>query len=97
MIVAVLGLVLFKSPSVVNKNCCSYSDEELCGCCYLTDIDVSKITGRKFAVLVIEFEEGISKKDVIELKKSCKLVLVYINFGYAENWRDYWSEIKNEN
>lgn len=94
-LIAVTGLFLLNfSPQ--NGTTKSYSNEELCGCCYLTDVNASKIIGRKFAVLVLEFEEGLSRKDIMKFKKTCKLILAYINFGYAEEWVHEPTEYEGE-
>ena len=65
-------------------------------CYYLTDINLSKIENRSFAVLVLEFEEGLNAENLKKLKELNGLVLAYINFGYAEAWRDYWPKIRGK-
>ena len=62
-------------------------------CYYLTDVNINKLRGRSFRVLVLEPGEGLSKNDVRYLKESNGAVLAYINLGYAEKWRGYWSGI----
>ncbi len=64
-------------------------------CYYLMNIDLKKLKGRTFEVMIIEFEEGLGESGVEYLKHHCRLLLAYINFGYAEDWRDYWSKIRN--
>ena len=56
-------------------------------CYYLTEVNPENIIGRNFRILVLEFEEGLSSKDVEMLKKQSELVLAYVNFGYAEQRR----------
>ena len=65
-------------------------------CYYLTDINLSKIENRSFAVLVLEFKEGLNAENLMKLKELNGLVLAYINFGYAEAWRDYWPKIRGK-
>jgi len=65
-------------------------------CYYLTDINLSRIENRGFAVLVLEFEEGLNAENLVKLKELNRLVLAYINLGCAEAWRDYWPKIKGK-
>ena len=64
-------------------------------CYYLTDVQLSKLAGRKFKVLVVEFE-GLNRESVEELKRHGEVVLGYVNFGYAEEWRSYWPRVRGE-
>lgn len=40
-------------------------------------------------------DKVLNQKDVEKMKEGAKIVLAYINVGYAEDWRFYWDDIKN--
>jgi|GEM_PF-1341397 len=63
-------------------------------CYYLMNVRVDRLIDRNFRIVVIEFEKGLSEKDVKKIKQHCELLLGYINFGHAEKWRDYWYKIR---
>lgn len=94
LLIILLGIAIY--PSFNIKSYLSYTNESMedVGCCYLTDVDMDLLKDRSFKILIIEMDE-INEKDVSTLHNFNKLILAYINFGFAEKWRDYWSRISN--
>ncbi|KYH39350.1 MAG: hypothetical protein AYL28_000740 [Candidatus Bathyarchaeota archaeon B23] len=89
---APLPLLLLLLLAIILLYALRGSSEPLCSCCYLTDVDPERLRGRRFDVLILEME-GLNPSAIGELRRRCRLLLAYINLGYAEEWRDYWSEI----
>ena len=59
---------------------------------YLTMVDPGKIQWHYWKVLVLEPDE--SGESVVEVGLNwSSLLLAYLNAGYAEEWRSYWSNI----
>lgn len=95
VIILILGVVGYSYIlSLLSYNKSHQNSFENIGCFYLTDVNISLLKDRGFKILILEFNK-LSSEDVSTLHKSNGLVLGYINFGYAEDWRDYWSLISN--
>ena len=69
--------------------------------CQFQNFSPLKISKTKFTIVVIDYSRdgsddgALSLKDVETIRKSGKIVLAYMNVGYAEDWRFYWNKIKN--
>jgi len=48
--------------------------------------------GRRFDVIILEMGD-LPPSTVERLRGRCRLLLAYVNLGYAEDWRDYWPGI----
>ena len=66
-----------------------------CSCCYLTDVEPEDLMHRRFDVVILEMED-LTSSTVEALRGRCHLLLAYVNLGYAEDWRPYWSEVSGE-
>ena len=69
--------------------------EAICSCCYLTDVEPGDLMHRRFDVVILEMED-LTSSTVEALRGRCHLLLAYVNLGYAEDWRPYWSEVSDE-
>ncbi len=65
----------------------------LTACYYLTGVDTASLLNATCAIIVVEPEEA-SAEAVAELTARGVAVLAYVNAGYAEEWRSYWSTVK---
>ena len=64
----------------------------LVGGYYLTGLDEGKVSWHHWRVLVLEPDEA-SPQVIEAARRHARLVLAYVNVGYAEDWRSYWPSI----
>lgn len=53
----------------------------------------SALEGR-WAIAILE-PEDVGRSELVMVKNSSSLTLAYLNFGYAEEWREYWGFINS--
>jgi len=94
LLIILLGIAIYSSFNIKSYFSSTHESMEDIGCYYLTDVDMGLLKDRSFKILIIEMDE-ITEKDVSTLHNSNKLILAYIDFGFAEKWRDYWPSISN--
>ncbi len=69
--------------------------------CQFQNFSPSSISKTNFNIVVVDYSydgsdsKALNATEVEEMKSGGKIVLAYMNVGYAEEWRFYWNKIKN--
>ncbi len=69
--------------------------------CQFQNFSPSSISKTNFNIVVVDYSydgsdsKALNATEVEEMKNGGKIVLAYMNVGYAEEWRFYWNKIKN--
>jgi cysteinyl-tRNA synthetase len=94
--------VLWGISALILSGCVNATDESNeTWACQLQNFSPSLVSKTTFGIVVVDYsrdgsDEGMLKaSEVKEMKKGGKVVLAYINIGYAEEWRFYWDKIKD--
>lgn len=58
--------------------------------CVYSNVTADDLINTNFDLIDID-PDGFTAETVINMKNSGKIVMAYINIGWAENWRDYWN------